>query len=75
MDILNHLLLQWDVLSSGNPVNAVACIPTGTDPGNCISIIQVTTLSILRLDVEECSQFHLNVLRAIYASLDQSNPT
>ncbi|XP_047964448.1 homeobox-leucine zipper protein HDG11-like [Salvia hispanica] len=31
---------EWDVLSSGNPVHAVACIPTGTNPGNCISIIQ-----------------------------------
>ncbi|KAK4430476.1 Homeobox-leucine zipper protein ROC8 [Sesamum alatum] len=32
--------VQWDVLSSGNPVNAVAHISTGTHPGNCISIIQ-----------------------------------
>ncbi|KAK6154095.1 hypothetical protein DH2020_013734 [Rehmannia glutinosa] len=32
--------VQWDVLSSGNPVNAVARISTGTHPGNCLSIIQ-----------------------------------
>lgn len=32
--------VEWDVLSSGNPVHAVARIPTGTDPENCISIIQ-----------------------------------
>ncbi|KAK4480053.1 hypothetical protein RD792_013110 [Penstemon davidsonii] len=31
---------QWDVLSSGNPVNAIAHISTGTHSGNCISIIQ-----------------------------------
>ncbi|KAL3630382.1 hypothetical protein CASFOL_023366 [Castilleja foliolosa] len=31
---------QWDVLSSGNPVNEMARILTGTNPGNCISIIQ-----------------------------------
>ncbi|XP_051117799.1 homeobox-leucine zipper protein ROC8-like [Andrographis paniculata] len=31
---------EWDVLASGNPINAVARISTGTDPGNCISIIQ-----------------------------------
>ncbi|KAL8532287.1 hypothetical protein ACS0TY_008764 [Phlomoides rotata] len=31
---------QWDVLSSGNPVSSVARISTGTNPGNCISIIQ-----------------------------------
>ncbi|KAK6125911.1 hypothetical protein DH2020_040348 [Rehmannia glutinosa] len=29
-----------DILSSGNPVNAIAHISTGIDPGNCISIIQ-----------------------------------
>ncbi|KAL7104189.1 hypothetical protein ACP275_08G228200 [Erythranthe tilingii] len=31
---------QWDILSSGNPVNAIARISTGADPGNCISVIQ-----------------------------------
>ncbi|KAG8373525.1 hypothetical protein BUALT_Bualt11G0033200 [Buddleja alternifolia] len=31
---------QWDILSGGNPVNAVAHVSTGTHPGNCISIIQ-----------------------------------
>ncbi|KAL8476438.1 hypothetical protein ACS0TY_028926 [Phlomoides rotata] len=32
---------QWDVLSAGNPVNAIARISTGSDPGNCIAIMQI----------------------------------
>lgn len=39
--------VQWDVLSSGNPVSSVARISTGMDPGNCISIIQVTPSILL----------------------------
>ncbi|KAK2973163.1 hypothetical protein RJ640_009586 [Escallonia rubra] len=31
---------QWDVLSSGNPVNEIAHVTTGSHPGNCISIMQ-----------------------------------
>ncbi|CAA0809376.1 Homeobox-leucine zipper protein HDG8 [Striga hermonthica] len=31
---------QWDVLSSGNPINTIARVSTGVDLGNCISIIQ-----------------------------------
>ncbi|KAH6784556.1 hypothetical protein C2S52_009515 [Perilla frutescens var. hirtella] len=31
---------QWDILAGGNPVNAIARISTGTNSGNCISIIQ-----------------------------------
>ncbi|EPS61621.1 hypothetical protein M569_13173, partial [Genlisea aurea] len=31
---------KWDVLAGGNPVSSVAEIPTGTNPGNCITIIQ-----------------------------------
>ncbi|KAK4411929.1 Homeobox-leucine zipper protein HDG11 [Sesamum angolense] len=44
--------VQWDVLSSGNPVNAVARISTGAHPGNCISIIQAEGLLIVGLEVE-----------------------
>ncbi|PIN23476.1 Transcription factor PHOX2/ARIX, contains HOX domain [Handroanthus impetiginosus] len=31
---------QWDVLANGNPVKAIARISTGSDPRNCISIVQ-----------------------------------
>ncbi|XP_042027041.1 homeobox-leucine zipper protein ROC8-like [Salvia splendens] len=31
---------QWDILSSGNPVNSIARISTGENSGNCVSIIQ-----------------------------------
>ncbi|CAA3015665.1 homeobox-leucine zipper HDG11-like, partial [Olea europaea subsp. europaea] len=34
---------EWDVLSNGSPVTEIAHISTGTHPGNCISIIQVTS--------------------------------
>ncbi|KAM1956525.1 hypothetical protein ACFX16_025933 [Malus domestica] len=35
--------VQWDVLSNGNPVHEIANIPTGTHPGNCISVIRPFT--------------------------------
>ncbi|XP_020089795.1 homeobox-leucine zipper protein ROC8-like isoform X1 [Ananas comosus] len=35
---------QWDVLSSGNPVQEVARISNGSDPGNCISLLRNFTL-------------------------------
>lgn len=38
-------LSQWDVLSSGNPVQEVARISNGSDPGNCISLLRVSLLS------------------------------
>ncbi|KAL6861847.1 hypothetical protein ACP4OV_017547 [Aristida adscensionis] len=31
---------QWDVLSHGNPVQEVSRIATGSDPGNCISLLR-----------------------------------
>ncbi|XAR73608.1 hypothetical protein NMG60_11007633 [Bertholletia excelsa] len=32
--------IQWDVLSSGNPVQEIARISSGSHPGNCVSILQ-----------------------------------
>ncbi|KDP35728.1 hypothetical protein JCGZ_10500 [Jatropha curcas] len=32
--------VQWDILSTANPVHEIAHIPIGTHPGNCISIIR-----------------------------------
>lgn len=44
-DLLAPVLfnLQWDVLSHGNPVQEVSRIPNGTHPGNCISLLRVST--------------------------------
>ncbi|KAL3845072.1 hypothetical protein ACJIZ3_002475 [Penstemon smallii] len=36
----DELFVQWDVLSNGYPVNAIANVSTGKHPGSCISIIQ-----------------------------------
>ena len=38
--------VQWDVLSHGNPVQEVSRIPNGSHPGNCISLLRVSTLPI-----------------------------
>ncbi|XP_052196358.1 homeobox-leucine zipper protein ROC8-like isoform X3 [Diospyros lotus] len=32
--------IQWDVVSDGKPVQEIVHVPCGTNPGNCISIIQ-----------------------------------
>lgn len=36
------VVLQWDVLSSGNAVQEVAHIANGSHPGNCISVLRVS---------------------------------
>jgi hypothetical protein len=36
------IVLQWDVLSSGNAVQEVAHIANGSHPGNCISVLRVS---------------------------------
>nr|XP_019704584.1 homeobox-leucine zipper protein ROC8 [Elaeis guineensis] len=36
---------QWDVLSSGNSVQEVACVINGSHPGNCISLLRALNAS------------------------------
>ncbi|GFP82392.1 homeobox-leucine zipper protein roc8 [Phtheirospermum japonicum] len=64
---------QWDVLSSGNPANAIAHISTGTNPGNCISIIQpFVPKETKMLMLQESSIDSLGAL-LIYAPMDLSD--
>ncbi|CAA0813484.1 Homeobox-leucine zipper protein HDG11 [Striga hermonthica] len=61
---------QWDVLSSGNPANAVARISTGAHPGNCVSIIQpFVPKETKMLMLQESSLDSLGAL-LIYAPMD-----
>ncbi|KAI3451346.1 hypothetical protein Pfo_008011 [Paulownia fortunei] len=60
---------QWDILSSGNPVNAIAHISTGTDPGNCISIIQPFVPKENMLMLQESSIDSLGAI-IVYAPMD-----
>ncbi|XP_022767009.1 LOW QUALITY PROTEIN: homeobox-leucine zipper protein HDG11-like [Durio zibethinus] len=39
---------QWDVLSNGNAVQEVAHIANGSHPGNCISVLRVRLLKLLK---------------------------
>ncbi|GLU10612.1 hypothetical protein SLE2022_274040 [Rubroshorea leprosula] len=63
--------VQWDVLSSRNPVTEIAHISTGINSGNCISIIQPfvpTENSVVIL--QECCTDSLGSL-VIYAPMDK----
>ncbi|KAL8477711.1 hypothetical protein ACS0TY_029853 [Phlomoides rotata] len=60
---------QWDVLSAGNPVNAVARISTGTDPGNCIAIMQPFVPKENLLMLQESSIDSLGA-SLVYAPID-----
>ncbi|CAK9165736.1 unnamed protein product [Ilex paraguariensis] len=47
---------QWDVLSNHNPVQEVAHIANGSNPGNCISVLRVRFfLADYRVSFSECS--------------------
>ncbi|KAL3613369.1 hypothetical protein CASFOL_042782 [Castilleja foliolosa] len=64
---------QWDVLSNGNPVNATAHVSTGTNPGNCISIIQpFVPKETKMLMLQETSIDSLGGL-LVYAPMDLSD--
>ncbi|KAL8472383.1 hypothetical protein ACS0TY_029553 [Phlomoides rotata] len=60
---------QWDVLSAGNPVNAIARISTGTDPGNCIAIMQPFVPNENLLMLQESSIDSLGA-SLVYAPID-----
>ncbi|KAL3838739.1 hypothetical protein ACJIZ3_023330 [Penstemon smallii] len=68
---------QWDVLSSGNPVNAIAHISTGTHSGNCISIIQVNPFVPKENNMLMLQESSIDQLGAImiYAPMDLSSIT
>ncbi|GLU10609.1 hypothetical protein SLE2022_274010 [Rubroshorea leprosula] len=63
--------VQWDVLSSRNPVTEIAHISTGINSGNCISIIQpfVPTENGMVI-LQECCTDSLGSL-VIYAPMDK----
>ncbi|GER27243.1 homeobox-leucine zipper family protein, partial [Striga asiatica] len=61
---------QWDVLSSGNPANAVARITTGAIPGNCISIIQPFVPKETKMLMLQESSLDSLGAQLIYAPMD-----
>ncbi|XAR73609.1 hypothetical protein NMG60_11007634 [Bertholletia excelsa] len=64
--------IQWDVLSSGNPVQEIAriSISSGSHPGNCVSILQPSVLNDgSMLILQESCKDPLGSL-VIYAPID-----
>ncbi|KAL6001086.1 hypothetical protein ACLOJK_006813 [Asimina triloba] len=61
---------QWDVLSNGNPVQEVAHISNGSDPGNCISILRAVDKHMHAVSTHlECWNFqHIQLPPAVNAS-------
>ncbi|OAY81059.1 Homeobox-leucine zipper protein ROC8 [Ananas comosus] len=63
-------LSQWDVLSSGNPVQEVARISNGSDPGNCISLLRGlnSSQSSMLILQESCTDASGSLV--VYAPID-----
>nr|CAD1827139.1 unnamed protein product [Ananas comosus var. bracteatus] len=61
---------QWDVLSSGNPVQEVARISNGSDPGNCISLLRGlnSSQSSMLILQESCTDASGSLV--VYAPID-----
>ncbi|CAN6478887.1 unnamed protein product [Victoria cruziana] len=63
---------QWDVLSSGNPVQEVAHIANGSHPGNCISLLRAFNASQNNMLIlqESCTDGSGSMV--VYAPIDVS---